>query len=213
MEILYFDADVVVAVKPSGIISEGSADGGVSMPGLIAAELSSLGESCPDIYPVHRLDRETSGIMVYARNEKAAAALSRDVAERRIGKKYEATVHGRPENDRGELHDLLYYDRQRNKSFTVDRARRGVKEAVLEYELMDYDEKSDLSRLIVTLHTGRTHQTRVQFASRKMPLFGDRKYGAPKEDGNALALKSVYLSFYHPKTKKFMEFSRFTEIG
>jgi len=208
MEILYFDDDIAVAVKPSGVISEGEAGVGSSMPGLIAAALE-----CREIYPVHRLDRETSGIMVYARNEKAAAALSRDVAERRIGKKYETTVHGRPESDRGELRDLLFYDRGRNKSFVADRKRRGVKEAILEYELMEYDEKSDLSRLLVTLHTGRTHQIRVQFASRRMPLFGDRKYGAPKEDGNALALKSVYLSFYHPKTKKFMEFSRFTEIG
>ena len=202
MEILYFDADIAVAVKPAGVVSEGSPADTRSMPGLIAAELD-----CNEIYPVHRLDRETSGIMVYAKTRAAAAALSTELAEKRIGKKYEALVHGRPESERGELRDLLYHDRSKNRSYAVDRVRRGVKEAILEYELIEYDEERDISRLRIELKTGRTHQIRVQFASRKMPLFGDRKYGAPKEDGPSLALASVYLSFLHPRTKKPMEFS------
>ena len=206
MELLYFDSEIAVAVKPTGVISEGNISDKSSLPAMIFSELLTRGAKVANVYPVHRLDRETFGIMVYALTEGAAATLSRDVAERRISKKYEALVHGRPDAERGEFTDLLYHDRQKNKSFAVKKERRGVKDARLEYELVSYDAEKDLSRVSVTLHTGRTHQIRVQFASRKMPLFGDRKYGAPKEDGNALALASVYLAFSHPKTKKQMEF-------
>lgn len=211
-EILYFDSEIAVAVKPAGAVSEGNISESGTFPAMIFAELLERGAQVTNVYPVHRLDRETSGVMVYALTERSAAALSRDVAERRISKKYEALVHGRPDGDCGEFTDLLYHDRQKNKSFAVKKERRGVKDARLEYEVLSYDGEKDLSRVSVTLHTGRTHQIRVQFASRKMPLFGDRKYGAPKEDGNALALSSVYLAFSHPKTKKHMEFLRDAEF-
>ena len=206
VEILYYDTDIAVALKPAGVVSEGNISDENTFPGMIFSELSAQGADIGNIYPVHRLDRETCGIMVYALTERAAAALSRDVAERKISKKYEALIHGKPEAERGELFDLLYHDKQKNKSFAVKKERRGVKDARLEYELVSYDAQSDISRVSITLHTGRTHQIRVQFASRKMPLFGDRKYGAPREDGNSLALASVYLSFSHPKTKNHMEF-------
>lgn len=207
MEILYRDDQIAVCRKPAGVLSEGEITDQRTMPGMIAAALAGEDGSLPSVYPVHRLDRETEGIMVWALTEKAAASLSRAVAERRIEKQYVARVHGRPEADEGELHDLLYYDRSRNKSFPVKRERKGVKEAVLTYTLTHYDEAANVSTLRITLGTGRTHQIRVQFASRGMPLVGDRKYGAPASDGNALALSSVYLAFPHPKTGSIMTFS------
>lgn len=201
MEIIYNDSFIAVCKKPAGILSEGSVGDLSTMVGLIAQALET-----DKVFPVHRLDRETDGLMVYALNEKAAAELSRAVAQRRLEKKYIAYVIGKPEPECGEMHDLLYYDRQKNKSFTVKKERRGVKSASLSYETLDYCEESGISRVLVTLHTGRTHQIRVQFASRKLPLCGDRKYGAPAEYGNALRLTSVFLAFSHPKSGEPLRF-------
>ena len=200
MKIIYNDNEIAVCLKPAGVLSEGSVGDG-SMVGLIAQALGT-----DKVFPVHRLDRETNGLMVYALNERAAAALSRAVAEHRLEKKYIAHVIGKPEPESGEMHDLLYYDRQRNKSFAVKKERRGVKSASLSYETLDFCEETGISRVLVTLHTGRTHQIRVQFASRKLPLCGDRKYGAPAEYGNALRLTSVFLSFPHPKSGERLTF-------
>ena len=206
MEILYHDNEISVAVKPSGVLSEGSIDEKDTMPCLLAEALRELGAEVSAIYPVHRLDRETDGLMVYALTERAAAELCRTVADRKMQKRYLATVHGMPDPAVGQMRDLLYYDRSKSKSYVVKRPRKGVKEALLCYETLEHDEKSDVSRVLVSLQTGRTHQIRVQFASRKLPLVGDRKYGAPQGDPKELALTSVYLSFPHPKTGLPMEF-------
>ena len=201
-ELLYSDPDIAVIKKPAGILSEGQINDEKSAPGLISTALCEQGRKVSEIFTVHRLDRETRGLMVYALTQSAAAKLSGDIAAHRLKKIYTATVHGRPEQEQGELRDLLFFDRKRGKSFAVERERKGVKEAILNYSLLSFDEKTNTSKIEIELKTGRTHQIRVQFASRKMPLFGDRKYGAPKDDGNALALASVYLAFSHPKTKE-----------
>ena len=121
-------------------------------------------------------------------------------------KEYIAQVHGKPDEQSGEMHDLLYFDRQRNKSFVVKKERKGVKSAHLSYEVLEYDASRDISRVRVVLHTGRTHQIRVQFASRKMPLVGDRRYGAPAEDKCSLSLRSVRLAFSHPRSDEALDF-------
>ncbi len=202
MEILYEDPSVIVCIKPRGVSSQADKNGGESMITLLQAHTGG------EIYPVHRLDKETGGVMVYAKTKKAAAALSRDIAEHKFHKEYLALVHGVPEKSEDTLFDLLFHDRAKNKSYAVKRERSGVKKAELEYKLLETKEikGEKYSLLRVVLHTGRTHQIRVQFASRKMPLSGDRKYGA-KDTCKKLGLLSAKLKFTHPETGEEMDFT------
>ena len=193
MNILYEDRELLVCEKPAGLISE---EGG--LPTLLRAELS-----LPELYCVHRLDRETGGLMVYAKTRRAAAELSAAIAAGKLQKEYLAVVQGQPEPG-GELRDLLYRDAAKNKSFVVKRMRKGVREALLSYRLLDTRE--GLSLLRVRLETGRSHQIRVQFASRGFPLAGDRKYGSALRDWD-LALWSASLAFPHPVSREMLRFT------
>ena len=198
LKILFEDSDIIVCDKPSGILSEGH--GGMT-------EL--LGENRDQIFCVHRLDRETSGIMVYAKNAAAAAALSEQIRASVFEKEYLAVIEGAPEQDRGIFEDMLFYDRTKNKSFVIKGGkseRKGVKRASLEYSVISRNEDTSLVR--IKLHTGRTHQIRVQFASRKMPLVADRRYGAKPSEQKTFSLQSCYVSFYHPRTKEKMRFGK-----
>lgn len=202
-EILYEDNHVTVAVKPPLMLSEESEKGNS-----FAALLKSRNPS-GYIGVVHRLDLGVGGVMVYARTPLAAASLSRAVAAHEVKKEYLAIIHGVPEQCEGTLTDLLFFDRSRNKSFAVDRQRKGVKEAILHYKALktiEHPEYGALTLVQIALETGRTHQIRVQFSSRKHPLLGDGKYGAP--DHCPIALFSHKLSFAHPKTGKQLSFSK-----
>lgn len=192
--IVYEDDTLLVCDKPRGLLSEGESP--TSLPVLLRERFGTL-------YPVHRLDKETEGFIVYARTREAAAALSAQFVGHTTEKEYLAEVHGIPEPPSGELCDLLFFDRAKNRSYVVKRARRGVKEARLQYALLSTE--NGISRVRVKLLTGRTHQIRVQFASRKMPLVGDRRYGAP-DTGRPMALRAVRLCFDHPKTGERMCF-------
>ena len=198
MEILYSDAHIVVCVKSAGLVSQDAGD--ESVPGQLRKILGS-----EEIYTVHRLDREVGGVMVYARTQKAAAALSRSVQEKRLEKLYLAALNGIPDLPEAILEDLLFHDKQKNKTYVVKRSRKGVKDAKLEYMLLKTAEGKALVR--VRLHTGRTHQIRVQFASRGLPLYGDGKYGG-KTDKDGFGLWSNRLSFPHPVTGNKMEFEQ-----
>lgn len=190
--ILYEDSDLLVVSKPAGVLSQIDSAGGDSVPARLAAQGKP-------VLTVHRLDRATGGVMVYARNDKSAAALSALVGQHnRFVKTYLAVVCGEPSEPSGELIDLLYHDARRNKSYTVQRMRRGVREARLAYETLATKVcgGETYTLLRVRLHTGRTHQIRVQFASRRLPLAGDTTYGGRR--GCSLALWSHALTFPHP---------------
>ena len=173
MEILFEDGQIAVIVKPAGMASQLTPRGNDCVTALRA-------HTGGEIFAVHRLDTPTTGVMVYAKTKKAAAFLSKEMAEGRFQKEYLALVHGRPEDPSGDMEDWLFKD-ARNKTYVVKRERKGVKKAILSYETLQTraDETyGTLSLVRIRLQTGRTHQIRVQFASRKMPVLGDGKYGA-----------------------------------
>ena len=181
----------IAVIKPAGISSE--ADG---MGGRIAEALHLPAES---VYTVHRLDREVGGVMVYALTKKAAAFLSQAAAERSMRKIYLARVMGIPEDPEGLWEDLLFHDRTKNKTYVVNRDRRGVKPARLSYRVLRIlSETPRESLLEIALETGRTHQIRVQCAHRGLPLRGDRRYGGKGPDGPCLF--AWKLSFPDPDT-------------
>lgn len=191
MKIYYEDKNLIVAEKPSGVASQKDPSGRPDM-------ISLLSEKCGcEIFCVHRLDTATEGVMVYAKDPKTAGRLTASLSDESAIKEYYCVVRAAGLS-KGTMEDLLFHDKRKNKAYVVDRKRAGVKEAVLEYTpLLEAD---GLSLVKVRLHTGRTHQIRVQFASRKMPLVGDGKYGA--KDNMHLALRCVHLSFKHPVTGK-----------
>ena len=197
MNIIYKDEEVVVCIKPVGVLSQSGKEGEESMVNILK---ECLGKP---VYAVHRLDKDVSGVMVYAVSKKAAAELSAQVSDRKMKKRYFAVVHSSDIKGDGLMEDLLYFDKRKNKSYVVKRERKGVKKAVLEYSFIK--EKDNLSLFDINLLTGRTHQIRVQFASRKMPLVGDRRYGA-KDEEKHIALFSYHISFSHPKTGEAMSF-------
>lgn len=191
--ILFQDGCVAVCLKPPGVLSQDGPGG--SLPDLLREQLGC------GIFPVHRLDREAGGVMVYAKTSRAAGALSREIAQGRFQKRYLCVACGVPEAGEGVYRDLLLHDKVRNKSFVVGRMRGGVKEASLEYRTLAVRDGKAL--VSVGLHTGRTHQIRVQFASRGTPLLGDRKYGG---GAGALMLWSCALRFRRPQGDGFLEF-------
>jgi 23S rRNA pseudouridine1911/1915/1917 synthase len=199
LEILYSDRDILVCIKPARILSTDEPGG---LPSLVR---TALGDEKADVRTVHRLDRVVSGVMVLARNAKAASELSRQIREDTFEKEYLAVVHGRPEKDSGTLTDLLYRDKARRMTMVASEPAKGVQEAILDYTVMNYTE--DMSRVKVLLRTGRTHQIRVQFSSRNMPLAGERKY-CTLEDPCEIALWSHRIAFTHPYTGKPMTFSK-----
>ena len=165
---------------------------------------------------IHRLDKPVGGLMVYAKNKKAAAALSKQVQEHKLQKTYRAVVCGKPVDNVGKYVDYLLKDGKTNTSRIVDKSVAGAKRAELEYQILEKKEQEDgtvRSLVEIHLHTGRHHQIRVQFAAHGTPLMGDTKYGAPaaasvgRARREPLALCAVRLSFIHPVTGKRMEFS------
>lgn len=180
MDILYSDRDLAVCIKPVGMDSE------AQVPGELKQQLGG------EFFPVHRLDLTVGGVMVYARNKKAAAELSRAVQEGAMVKEYVAMVHGTPPES-GDWEDLLWKDSRKNKVFAVKRMRGGVKKARLEFTRLT---EGETSLVRIRLHTGRSHQIRVQFSSRGFPLVGDHKYGS-RDDRTAPLLWSCRLTFPH----------------
>ena len=201
ISVLFEDAHIIVVEKPPFVVCESTA----SKEGLADVLSERTGGY---IGTIHRLDRGVGGVMVYAKTPVAAAKLSAAVQARELRKEYLAVVRDAPMPENGEMRDLLFHDRRQNKTFVVTRQRAGVKEALLEYDTVEHlttARGEECSLVHVLLHTGRTHQIRVQFASRGHTLLGDGKYGA-RGDNRQIALFATRLAFLHPITRKKMEF-------
>lgn len=195
-KLIYRDEHICVIEKPAGISSEAQ----------MIEKLKQL--YALKAYAVHRLDKEAGGLMVYALNSEAAAGLSSAIAAGEFKKIYLAVVIGHMPEASGTLEDYLYHDKNRNKSYSVKAERKGVKYAKLEYSVLSEREPDGicLSLVRIRLHTGRTHQIRVQFSSRRHPLYGDGRYGG-KAKASGLCLWSHELGFSHPTTGERMEFT------
>ena len=196
MEIIYQDADIVVCVKPARVLSTDEPGG---LPELLRKALGTQ-----DFRTVHRLDRVVSGLMVVARNGFAASELSRQIREDAFEKEYLAVLHGCPESDSGRLCDLLGRDKARKMTFVAAEPGKDVQAAALQYRVLS--SRNGMSKVRIRLETGRTHQIRVQFASRGLPLVGERKY-SELNDPCEIALWSYRLAFCHPKTGERKEFT------
>ena len=188
MDILYSDKNIAVIIKPVGLDSE------TETPAAIKQTLGG------EVFPIHRLDKNVGGVMIYARTKTAAASLSKAVQEGLMIKEYVALVHGMPPES-GDWEDLLFKDSRKNKVFVANRERKGVKKARLEYKRLSVSAPDDsavsagkTSLVHVRLHTGRSHQIRVQFASRGFPLVGDHKYGS-RDEATAPKLFSCRITF------------------
>lgn len=196
IDVRYLDERVLVCIKPPGVLSTDEEGG---LPRLLQEQLGL--EHRPRT--VHRLDRVVGGLMVLARGAKAASVLSDQVMSRSFGKEYLAVIHGCPDAKRGTLTDLLGRDKARKMTYVADCPGKDVRPAELEYELLG--EAEGLSLIRVRLITGRTHQIRVQFSSRGMPLVGERKYST-RNDPCSIALWSTRVCFDHPFTGQTMDF-------
>lgn len=207
MKILYEDEAFLICEKPVGVISESNGRNG--MPELLSNQLQSEGKHS-FVSGVHRLDKNVGGLMVFSRRKDVTGKLIAQVSQRKIKKEYLAVLRGIPKESEGVLEDLLFHDSRVNKTFVVKTPRKGVRDAKLSYQVLETVQINDtnLSLVRVYLHTGRTHQIRVQFASRGLPLLGDIRYGS-KDAQCGPALWACRLSFLHPDTGKFMDFSTF----
>ena len=196
MEIICNNEQFVTVIKPFGVSSQENGKDG--LPDILKKELTLI-----EIYTVHRLDTVTSGVMVYAKTKKAAAILSKGITDGTFQKEYLAVVHGEISPESGIMEDLLFKDSRKNKSFVVKKERKGVKKASLEYAVQEV--KNGLSLVKIKLHTGRTHQIRVQFSSRQHPVYGDGKYGA-SDNIPFISLFSHRISFISPENGERVSF-------
>ncbi len=200
MEILFEDKHLIIVKKPVGMLSEGN-DG---VEGEIIRYLKKDKNDYAGL--INRLDRNVSGLIMLAKTKEAAKRISSMVSQNNIKKQYLAVIHSTPEEKSGTMCDILFKDSKQNKSYVVKSLRKGAKEAELEYSLLGTKStgKGDISLVKVLLKTGRTHQIRVQFSSRKMPLLGDGKYGS-RDNKCTIALYSHKMTFDHPFTGKLIQ--------
>ena len=197
MEFVYLDKRIAVCIKPAGVLSTDEEGG---MPSLIR---QALGDEHACVRTVHRLDRVVGGLMIFARSARAASELSAQIREGIFKKEYLAVIHGRPEQENGIMEDQLRRDKAERKTYVASVAGKDTRPAKLLYTCLD--SRQDMTLVSIRLCTGRTHQIRCQYASRALPLVGDRKSGRIEDECN-IALWSHKLSFIHPETGEQMEY-------
>ncbi len=207
LKVIYEDNHIIVVEKPVNIPSQGDKTGDVDMLTIIKQYLKDKYNKPGNVYLglVHRLDRPVGGVMVFAKTSKAASRLSNQVREKQFQKTYLVIVNGKMESEKGTLQDYLLKNEKNNMSKVVKKGTKNSKLAILDYEVLKYDEQLNLSVLKINLHTGRHHQIRVQLSSRNHSIYGDQKYGG-RGHGKQITLWAYKLKFYHPITNEFMEF-------
>ena len=206
LNILYEDNHIIVVVKPYNVLSQGDSTGDTSIMDMIKDYLKEKYNKPGNVYLglVHRLDRPVGGVMVFAKTSKAASRLCNNFQGHDVEKKYLAIVNGKLDDKKGEFVDYISKDKNGNAFISND-----GKKAVLEYEVIEYNEEFDCSLVSILLKTGRHHQIRVQFSSRGHYLLGDQRYGV--SDNVQISLFAYSLSFEHPVTKERLIFKVFPE--
>ena len=208
LKVIYEDNQIIVVEKKPNIPSQSDKTGDLDMLTIVKQYIKEKYNKPGNVYLglVHRLDRPTGGIMVFARTSKSASRLSNSIREKKMKKTYLAVVDGILENKEGTLEDYLYKDQRNNVSKVVNKDKKNAKLAKLDYKVLKVSEKNKLSLVEINLHTGRHHQIRVQFANIGHSLFGDQKYGT-RGKGKQIALWAYKLTLIHPVTKKEMTFT------
>ena len=207
INVIYEDNQIIVVEKPVNIPSQGDKTGDIDMLTIVKEYIKEKYNKPGEVYLglVHRLDRPTGGVMVFARTSKAAGRLSEQIREGGFHKKYLAIVDGKMEHNKGTMVDYLQKNEKKNTSRVVDKNAKSAKLAELDYEVVKYNDEINLSVVKVMLKTGRHHQIRVQFASRNHSLYGDQKYGS-RGRGKQLCLWAYSLTLMHPTLKEEMTF-------
>ena len=215
LKIIFEDNHIVVVEKPVNVPSQGDKTGDIDLLTMVKQYIKEKYQKPGNVYVglIHRLDRPVGGVMVLAKTSKAAGRLSNQVRERQFQKTYLTIVNGKMEQQQGTLEDYLLKDERNNKSKTVREGTKNSKLAVLDYEVLKYDEQLNLSVLKIHLHTGRHHQIRVQLSCRNHSIYGDQKYGG-RGHGKQLTLWAYELKMMHPISNEEITFySLPEEIG
>ena len=212
MKVLYEDNHIIVVEKEPNIPSQSDKTGDIDLLTMVKQYVKEKYNKPNEAYIglVHRLDRPVGGIMVFARTSKAASRLSEQIRNKDFKKKYLAVVDGKFEEKKGTLEDYLYKDERNNISKVVNSQKKNAKMAKLDYEVLNYDEKRDLSLVKINLHTGRHHQIRVQMAHINHSLYGDQKYGT-RGKNKQIRLWAYEISFVHPVKKEEITFIDYPE--
>ena len=207
LNVIYEDNHIIVVEKPVNIPSQGDKTGDTDMLNIVKQYIKEKYHKPGEVYLglVHRLDRPVGGVMVFAKTSKAAGRLSDEVRQKQFQKKYLAIVDGKFEYEKGTFQDYLLKNERLNTSKVVEEGTKNSKLAVLDYEVLKYNEEINLSLVKVNLHTGRHHQIRVQFASHEHSICGDQKYGI-RGKGKQICLWAYELTLIHPITKEEMTF-------
>lgn len=208
IRVIYEDNHLLVVEKPVNILSQGDDTNDKDMVNLLKDYIKKKYNKPGNVYIglIHRLDRPVGGVMVFAKTSKAASRLSEQVRNKTFNKTYLAIIHGNMKSGEDTLKDFLYKNKKTNMVTVVKKNHKDAKEAELDYKILNF--KENLSLVQVNLKTGRSHQIRVQFSSRKHPLYGDQRYGKEiNKVGQQIALWSNKIELYHPTTKEKMEFT------
>ena len=210
MKVLYEDNHIIVVEKMPNVPSQADKTGDEDMLTIIKSYLKEKYNKPGNVYLglVHRLDRPVGGVMVFAKTSKAASRLSEEIRNKTFKKTYLAIVNGKMESESGEYVDYLWKDEKQNTSYVVKKGKKNSKLAKLNYEVIAYNEKENVSLVKINLQTGRHHQIRVQFSSRMHALYGDSKYHG-RGAGSGICLWAYKIKFVHPVKKEEMEFEDF----